>query len=121
LTEACQLIGHAGSVSVWQFRNSARKGSCAKLRHYHGETAQWLAGIGDDLHDKLAAVGLVSTRRSQTLGGFLDDYFVRRAHDWKPGSLTTCNQTQTRLIAAFGVIRDLRMIGVRDAEASRAF
>ena len=36
------------------------------------DAASWLGGIGDDLAKKLAAVGLIPERRSQTVGPFLD-------------------------------------------------
>ena len=32
------------------------------------DTAAWLAGVGDELHGRLSAVGLVTPRRSATLG-----------------------------------------------------
>src|ERR1022692_735862 len=39
------------------------------------ETAQWLANLGDDLHAKLAAVGLAEPRRTAPkLGEFLDAF-----------------------------------------------
>jgi len=38
------------------------------------ETARWVAGIGDDLHAKLAAVGLISPRVSAKLIEFLTSY-----------------------------------------------
>ena len=39
-----------------------------------GDTAAWVAGIGDDLAAKLAAVGLIPKRASALLGDFLADY-----------------------------------------------
>jgi hypothetical protein len=37
------------------------------------DTPAWVAGIGDDLAAKLAAVGLIPERTRAVLGGFLDD------------------------------------------------
>src|SRR5438309_594970 len=38
------------------------------------ESARWVGTVGDDLADKLAAVGLIPPRRHTTLGAFLDDF-----------------------------------------------
>src|SRR4051812_42325298 len=43
-----------------------------------GETARWLTAIGQDLHDKLAAVGLIAGRKTARLKGFIDDYIAGR-------------------------------------------
>src|SRR4051794_2934321 len=45
-----------------------------------GETAKWLAGIGDELHAKLVAVALVTPRLSQAirLKVFIDGYIASR-------------------------------------------
>src|SRR5260370_25574070 len=42
------------------------------------ETARWLAEIGDDLADKLAAVDLIPKRATARLGDFLDSYIAHR-------------------------------------------
>jgi hypothetical protein len=43
------------------------------------DTATWLAGIGADLADKLAAVGLTAARSSRLLGEFVEDFIAGRA------------------------------------------
>lgn len=52
------------------------------------ETAAWLGNIGDDLTNKLVAVGLIPARQSARLGGFLTAYLKRREADAKPATIT---------------------------------
>ena len=43
------------------------------------ETAKWLSGVGDVLHERLVKVGLVSSRSTKSrpvLGDFLNEYLV---------------------------------------------
>ena len=49
------------------------------------DTANWLAGIGADLADKLAKAGLIESRDNSTLGDFTASY-IRRRTDIKPRS-----------------------------------
>src|SRR5262249_26612577 len=49
------------------------------------ETATWLAQIGDDLAEKLAAAGLVPKRAAARLAEFVDAYIDRRK-DVKPNT-----------------------------------
>jgi len=42
------------------------------------DTAAWLAGIGADLADKLAAAGLVAARSSRLLGEFIAEFIASR-------------------------------------------
>src|SRR4051812_23400779 len=51
------------------------------------DTASWVGGIGDELHAKLARAGLVTERRSETLGEFLAAYIARRLVDSKPSTV----------------------------------
>ena len=41
-----------------------------------GEVAKWLTTIGDELHNRLAAVGLIGGRGCSLLGEFIDGYFA---------------------------------------------
>jgi integrase len=80
-------------------------------------TAAWVAGIGDDLAAKLAAVGLIPERRSQTLGEFLNDYLDRRRMDGsKPATIVTIGRVMTDLTEFFGRSADLRALSVAEAE-----
>jgi integrase len=73
------------------------------------ETAAWVARLGDDLAEKLAAVGLVAARASMTLGGFLDNYVQRRGED-KPRTADHIEQSRRRALEFFGADKDLRSI-----------
>jgi len=83
-----------------------------------GDTAEWLAGIGDTLHGRLAAVGLVQPRETQapaTLGPFLTDYLERR-QDVEPATRTVWRHTVRNLRDCFGDGRDLASITPGDGE-----
>src|SRR5436305_270247 len=43
------------------------------------ESARWVGTIGDELAERLAAVGLIPPRRRTTLGAFLDDFIAARS------------------------------------------
>ena len=83
------------------------------------EVARWIGGMGDDLHAKLAAVGLVQPRVSSTLGAFLDDYLAN--HAVKPQSLVVLGHTKRNLIAHFGADKPLREITEGDADGFRTY
>ncbi|MBA4062993.1 MAG: hypothetical protein C0501_04660 [Isosphaera sp.] len=87
------------------------------------ETSQWVAGIGDDLAAKLAAVGLVPARESRTLRRFLDDYIAGRAGDGhtKPATLVTIRRVADDLTAVLGATADLRDVSVGHAERFKRF
>ena len=67
------------------------------------DTAVWLAGLGEPLRDKLAAVGLVEPARRLTVGEFLAGWLAdRAAAGFKPTSLRAWGQTARDLEALFG-------------------
>lgn len=82
------------------------------------QTALWLADIGQSLHDKLAAAGLVDRREVQTLGAFVRGYIDRRT-DVKPGTTMNYETVERNLVAFFGVDRQLRTVKPTDAVAFR--
>src|SRR5262245_10938449 len=71
-----------------------------------GDTAAWVAGIGDDLAAKLAAVGLIPARASAVLGDFLDAYIKRRT-DIKPRTRIDHEACKARLVQLLGKIHAL--------------
>jgi integrase len=77
--------------------NAAKIGGCSLDR----ESATWLANLGDDLHAKLAAVGLVPARNRMNLGNFLDAFLAKR-DGAKANSLKNFVQAKRRLIEHFG-------------------
>jgi len=78
------------------------------------ETARWIAGLPEDAHGKLAAVGLVEPRKSMILGLFLEDYISGRT-DVKPATLVNLGHTQRNMIKFFGPDKPLRDITEGDA------
>lgn len=84
-----------------------------------GDTAKWLGDIGDELHGRLAAVGLVASRASAAetrLKPFIDAYVAGRT-DAKPQTISNLKMFGDRLTAFFGPDRDLTTIKRSDADA----
>ena len=79
------------------------------------DTSRWLSNAGDDLHDRLARVGLIEARSTATLGPFIDAY-IRRRSDVKPATRYTYQRARKKLIGYFGEARDLRTITAGDAD-----
>ena len=84
------------------------------------DTARWVAAIGDDLHAKLSAVGLLPPRQSTTLGRYLTEYVDRRRKENKPNTVTNIERVTTDLTALFGTDTDLRSITPEQAERFKA-
>src|SRR5262245_59554425 len=81
-----------------------------------GDSAAWVADIGNDLAEKLAAVGLIPKRATAALGDFLDAYIARRT-DIKPRTRINLEACKTRLVEFFGKERQLKDITAGDADA----
>jgi len=83
------------------------------------DTQGWLARIGDELRDKLVAVGLVeASTATAALKPFLDAYIAGRT-DAAPNTLANLNTIRVRLVKHFGARRDLRRITPADADGFR--
>ncbi len=84
-------------------------------------TAAWVAGIGDELAAKLAAVGLLPERaKPLTAGEFLAGWKAEKeAAGYKPTSLLAWGQTVAELTALLGT-RPLTSLTHADGEAYRA-
>jgi integrase len=82
-------------------------------------TAARVAALGDVLHGRLAAVGLVPERQSTTLGPWLTDYMAGRRAALKPSSYRKLGQTRDKLIAFFGAATPLRSIAPHRASEWR--
>jgi len=81
------------------------------------ETAQWVGGVGDDLHAKLAAAGLVPPRQTATMKAFLAAYLeARKADGSKPATVVTIDRVMKDLTRFFGGETDLRAVTEADAE-----
>ncbi len=84
---------------------------------YDADLTQWLNGLDDRLHGKLARVGLVAPRQQRvvvTLKEFLDG-FVNRRTDVKPATREIWRQPVRNLIEHFGAGRDITTISEADA------
>ena len=82
------------------------------------DTAGWVGRIGNDLHAKLAAVGLVEDRhatRPSELGTFIREYIQSRT-DVKPRTRINLEQAQRRLTEFFGDGRALASISPADVD-----
>ena len=85
------------------------------------ETARWVASIGDDLHAKLAKIGLIPPRQlTSTVGEFVKEWLAgKEAAGFKPTSLLAWGQTVTELTKMFAP-RPLAALTHADGEAFRA-
>ena len=83
-------------------------------------TAAWLADVGDTLHAKLVAVGLVEARAAALLGPFLDDLIGKRG-DVKPATRITYENVKRNLLAHFGKNKPLRDITPGCADEFRLY
>ena len=82
------------------------------------DTARWVAGIGDDLAAKLAAVGLVPERpKAITVAGLTDAFRVAREGKTKPGSLTNLRTVTNDILGFFLPAMNPNDIDERKAES----
>src|SRR5262249_26297332 len=84
------------------------------------DTVSWLAGIGDDLHAKLAAVGLVQPRATAQLAAFVQGYIDQRT-DVQQRTPNNLKMAKDRLVAFFGPDKALQEIGPADADGWSLF
>ncbi len=87
-------------------------------------TVVWLGEINSELHAKIAAAGLCSSRRYQggdagsTVGAFLDKYIADRdGIDWKPNSTRNYKNSRRWIIGYFG--EDCRLTDITLADVKR--
>ena len=81
------------------------------------ETAAWLAKIADDLHAKLASVGLIAPRQTAQLGPFLAGFIDKRKNAGaKASTLMNFEVVSKRLVERFGADRDMRSISEGEAD-----
>ena len=85
--------------------------------------SRWAAGIGDELHDKLAKVRLVDRRgnvNATSLAEFADQFIVGRA-DKAEGTLIHYRQAKRLLVEFFGADRPLSAVTAHDADQFRSW
>ena len=88
-----------------------------------GQIANWIAGLDDDLHNRLADMQLFKRRAKRgatTLASFIDGYHANRT-DWAPNSLKNHKQCREWLVSYFGCDKDVRDITEADADNFRQF
>jgi integrase len=81
------------------------------------KTSLWLADVGQNLHEKLASVGLVEPRVSSTLGEFVAGYIERA--DVSPGTKMNFETVERNLNDYFGADKPIRSVSAADARAFR--
>ena len=90
------------------------------------ETARWIAELPDDMHAKLAAVGLVEPRAQQaaagglTVGALCEQYIGGR-DDVRKSTRTVYELTRRNLVDFFGPDKPIRDITPYDAEQWRRY
>lgn len=89
-----------------------------------GPVADWLSTIGEDLHNRLVAIGLCSPRNQSehasesgtiTLEAFIDAYIAER-DDVKHGTVLVYRQVRRNLIEGLGAEKLLHAITIGDAK-----
>src|SRR5262249_2480204 len=110
LGKVAQRVAEEVKVKVEQLAAAAASGF-----PLDGETAQWLARIGDDLADKLATVGLIPRRQTATVGQWVKQYQEHRA-DVSKGTSANYGIVADRLLAFLAADRPLHAVTVADAD-----
>ena len=85
------------------------------------EVARWVTTIGDDLHTRLAGVGLLQGRVNAKLGEFLHSYMEGRRAEIKPQTAVHLGHTIRNLLAFFDSEKPLREITEQDAIGFRSY
>jgi len=81
-------------------------------------TANWLADIGQTVHDKLSNAGLIEQRASSLLGEFVAGY-IKGLPNIEPGTVMNLGTCERNLNDFFGADRPMRSITAADARAFR--
>ena len=84
-------------------------------------TAEWVAGLCDTMHERLARTGLVQAREAAevvTLHSMLEAYFA--VCDNKASTIVRIRQVASMLVQHFGAERDVETITERDADVWRS-
>jgi integrase len=80
------------------------------------DTVNWLNGIGDALHGKLAGVKLVQPRATAKLLDFVQNYISQRT-DVKPRTTSNLSMARDRLVSFFGAEKRLHEVSPSDADS----
>ena len=91
----------------------------------HSDTATWLASIGDDLRERIARTGLITSlgaaqvKAALTISSMTDAYIERRTADMKPWSIKMLKQARGKLTGFYGGDKPVLEITVADAQDFR--
>jgi len=87
------------------------------------ETARWVGALPDDVHAKLAALGLVTPRTEQAAGGLtvgeLCEQYITSRDDVGTSTQTVYGLTRRNLVGFFGAAKLIREITLHDADEWR--
>ena len=127
------FVAPDGSRKTIRLGKTGRKSAEAIARHVEAllaakiggqpvprDTAVWLAGIGEKLKEKLAAVRLVEPAKRASLGEFLRAYVLSRP-DVKPATLEVWQQPCRNLTEFFGDDKPLLSITPGDCDQFKAW
>ncbi|MCA9110654.1 MAG: phage integrase SAM-like domain-containing protein [Planctomycetaceae bacterium] len=140
---ASKSIAKNGSVTVYVYVNGSRKklrigrvskrqveSICVWLGRLESsrstnepvdkQTADWLNGIDDQLHQKISNVGLVLPRSSANLMDYVDGYISERS-EVKQSTATVWRRTRNHLQKFFGPERQMRDVTLGDAKDFRRY
>jgi integrase len=89
--------------------------TCSQKGLQHSpELRLWLESLSDELHDRLAVLGLLEQRAKSALAAFLNRYLESRS-DVKPETLRAWRQVADRLTDAFGADCSLNSVSAEMA------
>ncbi|MBN1341523.1 MAG: phage integrase SAM-like domain-containing protein [Phycisphaerae bacterium] len=116
-------LGRVGRDSALEFKRQLEKLQEAQSlgNPLDPKLAEWVAGLPDKTHEKLAREGLVSPRHGMGLGQWLTKYIEQRRSELKPSTLTSLGLTEAKLKAYFGDDKPIDRITVNDAVDWRAW
>jgi hypothetical protein len=116
-------LGKCSRTQAEKFKVRVQSLIAGRFSTVEPETARWVVDLPDDMHARLAAVGLVSPRAAAmrfTLGPFLDEYIASR-QDVKPNTVLVYGRTGKHLVEFFGADKALQDITEGEADEWRLY
>ena len=114
-------LGKASMKAAERFKTKLEALIVGRFSGMDPDTAVWVSELPDDMHAKLASLGLIEPRtaaRTAKLGPFIEQYIEDRK-DLKGSTILVLRQAQQSLVEHFGADKPLREIHEGDAEAFR--
>jgi len=88
---------------------------------YPADVSQWLGTVGDDLHDKISKIGLVSARQAVKLADQLERYIKTFSGGKESSTLEKWGYDRDRLKMFFGADKDIKTITRSDCESYKSW